>query len=97
MVNLYFCLGALVLFTIGFYLVGLWAACYHFANGIWTFCISWGITVGQTAQRRVGVGAAIVGIVLFLWGTMSLYAFASAKPGAALIPVPTAVPPSASR
>jgi len=72
--------------TLSFYVVGLWAACYHFANGIWTFCISWGITVGQTAQRRVGMGAAIVGIVLFLWGTMSLFAFATAKPGATPAP-----------
>jgi len=63
--------------TIGFYIVGLWAACYHFANGIWTFCISWGITIGERAQRRMGVFAALVGIVLFVWGSLSLYAFAS--------------------
>jgi succinate dehydrogenase / fumarate reductase, cytochrome b subunit len=62
--------------TISFYLVGLWAACYHFANGIWSFCISWGITIGQTAQRRMGYAAATVGIVLFIWGAASLYGLA---------------------
>ncbi len=65
-----------------FYVVGLWAACYHFANGIWSFCVSWGITVGEKAQRRVGIGAAAVGVLLFFWGCMSLYAFASPTPQA---------------
>lgn len=66
--------------TFALYLVGLWAACYHFANGIWTFCISWGITVGEKAQRSVGYAAAVVGITLFAWGGLSLYAFARAEP-----------------
>ncbi len=66
--------------TLSFYVVGLWAACYHFANGLWTFCISWGITVGEKAQKRVGVLAAGVGIILFVWGSLSLYKFATYKP-----------------
>ena len=65
--------------TLTLYVIGLWAACYHFANGIWTFCISWGITVGEKAQKKVGVLAAGVGIVLFVWGCLSLFAFATAK------------------
>jgi len=65
--------------TIAMYVIGLWAACYHFANGIWSFCISWGITVGAKAQRRVGIGAAVVGITLFAWGCLSLYALATTK------------------
>ncbi|HYC76937.1 MAG TPA: hypothetical protein VEI02_04840, partial [Planctomycetota bacterium] len=28
------------------YLLGVAAAAFHFANGMWTFCISWGITAG---------------------------------------------------
>ena len=66
--------------TFGFYIVGLAASVYHFANGIWTFCISWGITIGAQAQRKMGYACAVVGIVLFLWGGMTLYAFARAKP-----------------
>jgi succinate dehydrogenase cytochrome b subunit len=64
--------------TFAFYLVGLAASVFHFANGIWTFCISWGITVGEKAQQRVGLAAAAVGIILFAWGGLSLYAFAKA-------------------
>ena len=35
------------------------AAFYHFANGMWNFCITWGITVGVKAQQRVGAVAAV--------------------------------------
>lgn len=66
--------------TMAFYVIGLAASVYHFANGIWSFCIRWGITVGERAQKRVGYVAASVGAVLFLWGCLSLYAFARAKP-----------------
>jgi succinate dehydrogenase / fumarate reductase cytochrome b subunit len=74
--------------TFSMYVVGLSAACNHFANGIWTFCISWGITIGEKAQKRVGMAAAAVGVVLFIWGSLSLYAFASYKPDAAQQPMP---------
>jgi succinate dehydrogenase / fumarate reductase cytochrome b subunit len=33
------------------FLIGVLACVFHFTNGIWTFCITWGITVGQRAQR----------------------------------------------
>lgn len=65
--------------VLGFYTLGLAAACFHFANGLWTFCISWGITVGAKAQQRFGYVAAVVGISLFGLGAMSLYGFANPK------------------
>ncbi len=61
--------------TLSIYWIGLTAACFHFANGIWGFCISWGITIGKQAQRRVLALATIVGVILFIWGSLSLYAF----------------------
>lgn len=64
--------------TLGFYVIGLAAAVFHFANGIWTFCISWGITVGAKAQKYMGYFAASVGVLLFGWGALTLYAFAKA-------------------
>ena len=64
-------------FTLTIYVIGLAAAVYHFANGIWSFCVSWGITVGEKAQKAVGMFATAVGLVLFLWGSVSLYAFAT--------------------
>lgn len=33
------------------YAIAIVAACFHFANGIWSFLISWGITVGPRSQR----------------------------------------------
>lgn len=66
--------------TMAFYFLGLAAAVFHFANGIWTFCISWGITVGEKAQKRMGAVAASIGFVLLLWGSSSLYAFYKAEP-----------------
>ncbi len=61
------------------YVIGLAAACFHFANGIWSFCITWGITVGVKAQRRVGAVAAVLGLRLSPWGSMSLGALAGYK------------------
>lgn len=66
--------------TMTMYVIGLAAACFHFGNGIFTFCITWGITVGEKAQKRVSMGAAGLGVILFAWGAASLYAFADAKP-----------------
>lgn len=55
-----------------FYTVGLLAAVFHLCNGLCTFCITWGITVGDLARRRVAVGAAGLGVVLTAWGLMAL-------------------------
>jgi succinate dehydrogenase / fumarate reductase cytochrome b subunit len=35
-----------------FYVVGLLAASWHFAYGIWLFCAKWGITVGERARQK---------------------------------------------
>jgi succinate dehydrogenase / fumarate reductase cytochrome b subunit len=61
------------------YLVGLTAAVYHFCNGIVTFCITWGITVGDASRKRLSVAAGGLGIVLVLWGMLSLYALGTAS------------------
>jgi succinate dehydrogenase / fumarate reductase cytochrome b subunit len=49
------------------FLVGTLASVFHFTNGIWTFCITWGITVGQRAQRTVR--AASMGAFVVMYGT----------------------------
>lgn len=57
------------------YLIGVLAASFHFSNGIWAFLISWGITVGEKAQRlssRICFGVFIVISLLFI---LSLVAF----------------------
>jgi succinate dehydrogenase / fumarate reductase cytochrome b subunit len=70
--------------TLTLYTIGLLASVFHFCNGIWSFCISWGIAVGERAQRGVGYAATGVALVLLTWGGLSLYAFASAPPGASI-------------
>jgi succinate dehydrogenase / fumarate reductase cytochrome b subunit len=57
------------------YVIGTFAATYHFCNGLATFCITWGITVGDVARRRVSGAFAVLGVVLMVWGLMSLRAF----------------------
>ncbi|MEW6202735.1 MAG: succinate dehydrogenase [bacterium] len=58
-----------------FYTVGLAATVFHFANGIWNFLISWGITAGRGSQRTAGWCCAAIGAALFLAGFNSLLAF----------------------
>ena len=49
------------------YLIGVLACVFHFTNGIWTFCITWGITVGPRAQRTLR--AACLAFFAFMYGT----------------------------
>ena len=39
--------------VLALYVVGVFTASYHFGYGIWNFCIRWGITVSDQAQRRI--------------------------------------------
>jgi succinate dehydrogenase / fumarate reductase cytochrome b subunit len=55
-----------------FYVVGLAAVCFHFANGVWGFCVSWGITVSEKAQRNIGIASGALGLLIFIVGTLSL-------------------------
>ncbi|MBI1978167.1 MAG: succinate dehydrogenase [Candidatus Omnitrophica bacterium] len=55
-----------------FYVIGLAAICFHFANGIWGFCVSWGLAVSEKAQRNVGIGFGTLGLLIFIVGTASL-------------------------
>ncbi len=59
-----------------FYLVGIWSAVFHFANGLWTAAIAWGLTVTAAAQKRWGHVCLAFGIGLFLIGTTAWVAFA---------------------
>ena len=55
-----------------FYIIGLAAVCFHFANGIWGFCVSWGITITPKSQRKVGIAFGALGLFIFIVGTFSL-------------------------
>ena len=49
------------------YLIGVTSAVFHFTNGIWTFCITWGITVGPQAQRLAQ--QLSLGLFAVMWPT----------------------------
>jgi succinate dehydrogenase / fumarate reductase cytochrome b subunit len=57
------------------YVVGVLAACFHFANGLWGFLIHWGITLGPRAQRLSAFACAGLGLLLAALGLNSLAAF----------------------
>ena len=54
------------------YLIGMTAVMFHFANGLWGFLISWGITVGERARRAAGYACVVIGLVLFAVGVNAL-------------------------
>lgn len=58
-----------------FYLAGILSATLHFANGIWSFSIVWGITVGPRAQRRMMFVSAAVFVLLSFLGVRAISAF----------------------
>lgn len=58
-----------------FYLIGLLAAVHHFSNGIWTFLVSWGITIGTKSQRISAVVCNGIFVVLAYMGISALLAF----------------------
>ena len=58
-----------------FYLLGIVSATFHLANGIWSFSIVWGLTVGPRAQRRMMWVSAAVFVILSFVGIRSIQAF----------------------
>lgn len=60
-------------YILAFYIVGITAAIFHFANGLWSFMVTWGITITPRSQlistyATIGVFIAItyVGISAIL-------------------------------
>ena len=58
-----------------FYIAGILCATFHLANGIWSFSIVWGLTVGPKAQQRMAAVSAIVFVILSVIGVRSISAF----------------------
>jgi succinate dehydrogenase / fumarate reductase cytochrome b subunit len=54
------------------YFIGIGAAAYHLAYGIWNFCIRWGITISAKAQMNMAKVASIacVAITLLAWSAL---------------------------
>ncbi len=61
--------------VMAFYLLGIWSATFHFANGLWTSAIAWGLTVTERAQKNWGHVCLTVGIIVTIIGTIAWWAF----------------------
>jgi succinate dehydrogenase / fumarate reductase cytochrome b subunit len=60
---------------LAFYIVGLIAASWHFAYGIWLFCAKWGVVTGEHAQQRLLRVCLAFFLLLSIVGLASLYTF----------------------
>ena len=60
---------------LAFYIVGLIAASWHFAYGIWLFAAKWGIVSGDKAQQRLLRVCLAFFMLLSVVGLVSLYTF----------------------
>ncbi|HSJ37736.1 MAG TPA: succinate dehydrogenase cytochrome b558 subunit [Planococcus sp. (in: firmicutes)] len=58
-----------------FYVAGVLAATFHFANGLWSFLVTWGITQSEKAQRYTTYFTLLVFLVLSIIGIRALLAF----------------------
>ncbi|MGJ8636322.1 MAG: hypothetical protein ACSHX5_05720 [Phycisphaerales bacterium] len=56
-----------------FYFIGVSLLVFHFANGLWTAAITWGLTVSEHAQKRWGYACAAIGAGLMFaaWGSLA--------------------------
>jgi succinate dehydrogenase / fumarate reductase, cytochrome b subunit len=64
-------------FMFGFYLIGILSAIFHFANGLWSFLVSWGITVSPRSQKITTYVTIGVFVILSLISIQTLIAFIS--------------------
>lgn len=59
------------------YVIGIAASTFHFANGLWGFCCSWGVTISPRAQRLSATVFGVVGLAVFLLGLNTTLYFAT--------------------
>ncbi|WP_078545237.1 succinate dehydrogenase cytochrome b558 subunit [Litchfieldia alkalitelluris] len=62
-------------FMLVFYLVGVISTTFHFANGLWSFAVSWGITVSPRSQQISTFVTLGIFVVLTIIGVRSIFAF----------------------
>ncbi len=56
-----------------FYVIGIVSSVFHFANGIWTMGITWGVWTSPRAQRNATYLCTAGGALLLLVGLSALY------------------------
>jgi succinate dehydrogenase / fumarate reductase cytochrome b subunit len=61
--------------AVAFYAVGIVAASWHFAYGLWLFAAKWGITTGDQARRRWGYACVAIALLFIAVGAATMYSF----------------------
>jgi succinate dehydrogenase / fumarate reductase, cytochrome b subunit len=63
-------------FMFWFYVIGVVSAVFHFANGLWSFLVTWGITQSPKSQRISTYACIVVFLVVSYLGVRTLLTFA---------------------
>jgi succinate dehydrogenase / fumarate reductase, cytochrome b subunit len=58
-----------------FYVIGIVAASWHFAYGLYLFCAKWGITVSETSRKWAGRAFTLLALGLIAIGLATMSAF----------------------
>lgn len=62
-------------FFFWFYIVGVLCAVFHFSNGLWSFCVTWGLTVSPRSQLITTYVTLVIFILLSVIGIRAVIAF----------------------
>jgi len=63
-------------FMFWFYIIGVISAVFHFANGLWSFFVTWGITQSPKSQKIMSYVAIIIFFAVSYLGVRTLIQFA---------------------
>ncbi|MCG1009277.1 succinate dehydrogenase cytochrome b558 subunit [Salinicoccus sp. ID82-1] len=58
-----------------FYIIGIIATVYHFANGLWSFMVTWGFTQSDRSQRIMSYVSGVIFVVVSFIGIQAILAF----------------------
>lgn len=58
-----------------FYIICIVAAVFHFANGLWSFFVSWGITITPRSQKVSTYATMVFFVLLSIVGIRAILAF----------------------
>ncbi|KAB2338765.1 succinate dehydrogenase [Cytobacillus depressus] len=62
-------------FMLWFYIIGVISTIFHFSNGLWSFCVSWGITISPRSQLITTYVTIVIFIILSIIGIRAITAF----------------------
>ncbi|WP_203361560.1 succinate dehydrogenase cytochrome b558 subunit [Bacillus sp. REN10] len=62
-------------FMLAFYIIGVVSTIFHFANGLWSFSVSWGITISPRSQQIMTYVTMGVFVALSVVGIRAIFAF----------------------